>query len=193
MPQQRKLLNGDHIFHQQYGSGIVLRADLSYGVLVHFDNYGDMCVPLKTLSQIASRKLLIAKIIELFHSDFLSADVIFAADPDAALLNRDEYNDIKNRFVQSWAKRELDLSLDIEQAAAIASTNGNIQVIARAGSGKTRTLVTRAIFLQKHCQISPHELLLLAFNKKAAQEMKERLAQTLGDNLPHVMTFHALA
>ena len=191
--EQHRLRNGDHILHPQYGPGIVLRANLSYGVLVHFDDYGDMCVPLKTLSQIASRKSLIVRITETFHSDFLSADLIFANDPDAALLSRDEYNDLKNRFVQSWAKRELDLSLDIEQAATIASTNGNIQVIARAGSGKTRTLVTRAIFLQRHCKIPPRELLLLAFNKKAAQEMKERLAQVLGENLPHVMTFHALA
>jgi DNA helicase-4 len=34
---------------------------------------------------------------------------------------------------------------------------------------------------------------LLAFNNRAADEMKRRLAKTLGANLPHVMTFHALA
>jgi DNA helicase-4 len=36
-------------------------------------------------------------------------------------------------------------------------------------------------------------MLLLAFNKKAASEMKERLEKALGEELPHVMTFHALA
>lgn len=85
------------------------------------------------------------------------------------------------------------MQLDLEQSAAVAATKGDIQVVARAGSGKTRTLVTRAIFLLKHCRVAPRALLLLAFNKKAAEEMKGRLAQALGEDLPHVMTFHALA
>jgi hypothetical protein len=34
---------------------------------------------------------------------------------------------------------------------------------------------------------------LIEFSKKAAEEMKDRLAQALGEDLPHVMTFHALA
>ena len=63
---------------------------------------------------------------------------------------------------------------DPEQAAAIGAVEGNVQVVARAGSGKTATLVNRAVFLQQHCGVDAEELLLLAFNKKAAEEMKKR-------------------
>ena len=68
-----------------------------------------------------------------------------------------------------------------------------MQVIARAGSGKTSTLVNRAIFLQKQCGVHPSEILLLVFNRKAAQEITDRLKKYLPNDMPHVMTFHALA
>ncbi len=143
--------------------------------------------------RLARKRGLLARIEAAFISNFLSADAVRAADPDAELLDEREYGEIKSYFVRDWATRELSLTLDEEQAAAVAATGCDIQVTARAGSGKTRTLVTRAFFLQKHCHISPHALLLLAFNRKAAKEMKDRLAQVLGEALPHVMTFHALA
>jgi len=143
--------------------------------------------------RIARKKGLVARLKEVFESDFLFADEGLAADPDAALLSDKEYDELKTLFVREWAARKLQVQLDLEQSAAIAATKGDIQVVARAGSGKTRTLVTRAIFLLKHCRIASRALLLLAFNKKAAEEMKGRLAQALGEDLPHVMTFHALA
>jgi DNA helicase-4 len=46
---------------------------------------------------------------------------------------------------------------------------------------------------QQHCGVSPDEMLLLAFNRKAAEEMRQRLASQLQSAIPHVMTFHALA
>jgi DNA helicase-4 len=144
-------------------------------------------------ARIARKRALVTRLEGVFESDFLSADEVLAIDPDANLVTSDEYEERKTNFVRDWADRELGQPLDSEQAAAVAATSGDIQVVARAGSGKTRTLVTRAVFLQKHCGVSPREILLLAFNKKAAEEMKSRLAQSLGAHLPHVMTFHALA
>jgi len=144
-------------------------------------------------AQIARKKALFRRLKDAFQRDFLSADRILAADPDAELISSKEYADIKNQFVREWTDKGLKQPLDFEQATAVTAIGGDIQVIARAGSGKTRTLVTRAIFLQKHCQVSPREILLLAFNKKAAEEVKGKLAKVLGQDLPHVMTFHALA
>ncbi|WP_341527263.1 UvrD-helicase domain-containing protein [Nostoc sp. UHCC 0302] len=95
--------------------------------------------------------------------------------------------------MQSWVQTNLNTSPDLEQAAAIGAVKGHIQVVARAGSGKTSTLVNRALFLQKHCGIAPNEILLLAFNRKAAEEIRERLTLQLQSSIPHVMTFHALA
>ena len=103
-------------------------------------------------------------------------------------ISLEEYNTEKINYVQSWAEGVLDPMPDPEQAAAIGFIEGNVQVIARAGSGKTATLVNRARFLQQHCGVAPDELLLLAFNSDAAKEMKERIG-----TIPHVMTFHALA
>ena len=68
-----------------------------------------------------------------------------------------------------------------------------MQVIARAGSGKTTTLVNRALFLQRHCGVQPHEILLLAFNRRAAEELTGRLASMAEGVAPFCMTFHALA
>ena len=48
-------------------------------------------------------------------------------------------------------------------------------------------------FLQKHCGIKPSEILLLAFNKKAIQEIRERLQKHLHSDIPYVINFHALA
>ena len=129
----------------------------------------------------------------LLTSDYLSADEIFSTGPGADLLSDKDIHAIKVQFIQEWAHKTLELKLDSEQASAVGSHGGDIQVIARAGSGKTRVLVTRAIFLQKHCRVSPREIVLLAFNKSAVLEVRERLADALGDDIPHVLTFHALA
>jgi superfamily I DNA/RNA helicase len=42
-------------------------------------------------------------------------------------------------------------------------------------SYKTTTLVSRVLFLLKHCRIAPAEILILAFNRKAALEVRRRL------------------
>lgn len=123
----------------------------------------------------------------------VTPDHILKADSDRSISDLEREKLRKANFVQEWAKHELGYDLDPEQAAAVAAGDGDVQVIARAGSGKTRTLITRALFLQKHCNVSPNELLLLAFNRKAAEDMKRRLAKVLGVQIPHVMTFHALA
>jgi len=105
---------------------------------------------------------------------------------------RQELANRKTIFVREWAWEHIRSIPDLEQAAAIASVHHNVLVTARAGSGKTSTLITRVAFLMKHCRVTPNELLLLAFNRAAAEEMRVRL-QELGCDVPHVMTFHALA
>lgn len=103
-------------------------------------------------------------------------------------------------FIKDWLSKQLPQDKggkiqlpDNDQNAAIGEVWKNTQVIARAGSGKTSTLVNRAFFLQKHCGVAPKEMLLLAFNRKAAKEIAERLEKLCGHSSTHVMTFHALA
>ncbi|NEU83310.1 UvrD-helicase domain-containing protein [Nostoc sp. UIC 10630] len=127
-----------------------------------------------------------------FEQDFLNADNLYQTKCTKRI-SFQEYQAEKLSYVQSWVKTNLNTSPDLEQAAAIGTVKGHIQVVARAGSGKTSTLVNRALFLQKHCGIAPNEILLLAFNRKAAEEIRERLTLQLQNSVPHVMTFHALA
>ncbi len=124
------------------------------------------------------------------ETDFLGTRTAEFAPPDHLL--RRELEEAKTKFIQQWASGHTREELDPEQAAAVGAVHENVLVTARTGSGKTRTLVTRAAFLVKHCRVSPDELLLLIFNRAAAEETRERLKQMVCD-VPHAMTFHALA
>jgi len=105
-------------------------------------------------------------------------------------------NNFKLNDALEWAlERLFEMNLDKSQLDAVTSPLANTLVTSRAGSGKTRVLISRALWLQKVVEVSPKELLLLAFNKKAADEMSNRLREHFSeeDELPHVMTFDALA
>ncbi len=136
-----------------------------------------------------------------FVEDFLGTDNFFESslarhtsfdEADLQGLRR-TYEHEKSKFVHAWVKGETGARLDTEQTAAVAAVHGHVQVVARAGSGKTTVLVSRALFLQKHCGISPDEMLLLTFNRDAAREVVDRLGKMVDGYVPHVMTFHALA
>jgi DNA helicase-4 len=136
--------------------------------------------------------LLFSELDNFFRDDFLDADEFYHLECQP-YISKVEYNRIKSNFCQTWVEQNLGNKPDLEQSAAIGAVNGHVQVVARAGSGKTSTLVNRALFLQKHCGIHPSEILLLAFNRKAAAEIKERIKKHSGADIPHVITFHALA
>lgn len=132
----------------------------------------------------------------ILQRDFLGADDWFEQWDTSGHVTRDDFDFWKAEFVQTWARKVLtDDQLDIEQALAIASTRNHLRLVARAGSGKTRTIVTRALFLQLHCNVDPGAIMLVAFNRKAVAEIGERLRAALPKSarLPHVVTFHALA
>ena len=67
-----------------------------------------------------------------------------------------------------------------DQLAAVAHRGGPCRVISPAGSGKTRTLTERARHLVRDQRLSPGALGLVAYNKRAADEMGERLVDTRG-------------
>ena len=96
-------------------------------------------------------------------------------------------------FVANWVEENKLGPVDAQQAQAIADTNHHTLVTARAGSGKTATLVNKIIFLNQHCHIHETEFLILVFNTKAAQEIRDRLKVKTGKEFPNVMTFHSLA
>ena len=93
---------------------------------------------------------------------------------------------------------ELDADLDASQSRAVNHGAGPIRVLAPAGSGKTKTLTNRIMHLVNQ-GVATERILALAFNKKAADEMAERLlrrgvpvARRLHQAGVVVRTFHGL-
>ena len=84
--------------------------------------------------------------------------------------------------------------LNSEQKAAVSCVEGPVLIVAGAGSGKTRVLTSRiAYILSKGCD--PSRILALTFTKKAASEMKERIAVMVGEKLArrlYMGTFHSV-
>ncbi len=82
--------------------------------------------------------------------------------------------------------------LNSEQIEAVTSTEGYVRVIAGAGSGKTRALTNRYVYLVEHLGISPSSILCVTFTNKAANEMKKRISQLIGaKDLSMICTFHS--
>jgi DNA helicase-4 len=113
-------------------------------------------------------------------------------DPQAAADRRNE------RFVDAEIVKYKDLFDTIEsnpltreqRLAAVRNDDYNL-VIAGAGTGKTSTMIARAAYLIASGEARPEEILLLAYNKKAAQEMTERIKRRVGQPV-EARTIHAV-
>lgn len=85
-------------------------------------------------------------------------------------------------------------NLNKEQQQAVEHSKGALLVLAGAGSGKTKVLITRIANLVQN-GVKPKEILAVTFTNKAAKEMKERLTPILGENTVKYMwvgTFHSI-
>ncbi len=106
---------------------------------------------------------------------------------------------VKKKVKQKDDKKPLRIDysacLNEEQYLAVISINSPLLVIAGAGSGKTRTLVYRVAYLLEN-GISPSEILLLTFTRKAAGEMLKRASELLDSSESENIrsgTFHSIA
>lgn len=85
--------------------------------------------------------------------------------------------------------------LNSEQVAAVSCVDGPVLIVAGAGSGKTRVLTSRIAYILATKGIDPARILALTFTKKAASEMKERIALMVGERRArrlYMGTFHSV-
>lgn len=83
--------------------------------------------------------------------------------------------------------------LNKQQQEAVKYNDGPMIILAGAGSGKTRVLIYKVLYLIQEKGVDPSEILMVTFSNKAAGEMRERME--LAINTPHtptISTFHSL-
>lgn len=85
------------------------------------------------------------------------------------------------------------------QRKAIAAADGPVLITAGPGTGKTYTLVQRAIYLIEECNVKPESIFIATFTEKAAKELVTRITNELASrnitaniNEMYIGTFHSL-
>ena len=87
------------------------------------------------------------------------------------------------------------MKLNHQQQQAVEYINGACLVLAGAGSGKTRVIINKIAHLISQCGYLPKQIAAVTFTNKAAREMRERVAHSIGKEQSKgltISTFHTL-
>lgn len=103
-------------------------------------------------------------------------------------------NSNKNIVKNICTEKSSNYGLDEFQQLAVESAHNQLLIIAGPGSGKTTVLTQRIAHLISDKNIAPQNCLAITFTRKAAQEMRERLAKISEEKakLLNIHTFHSL-
>ena len=85
-------------------------------------------------------------------------------------------------------------SLNLEQKTAVEHQKGPLLVLSGAGTGKTRVLTARFVYLVKNFKIDFNKIIAVTFTNKAANEIKSRVNTEIGLDIssPWIGTFHSI-
>lgn len=122
--------------------------------------------------------------------EFARADELFRSQ---SFIPQEEYEEMKSEAVQRYLC-EIDRKLcdDREKALAISKMDQHVLVKARAGSGKTTVIACKVSWLIEKEKVDPNQILVLAFNRKAAEEIGDRIRKRC-PKFHNARTFHSLA
>jgi DNA helicase-4 len=118
--------------------------------------------------------------------------------PVTATALREHHERIQLEKRGSFFDRVESNPLTLEQRLGVLRSNDRNLVLAAAGTGKTSVMVAKALDLIDRGMARPEEILVLAYNRAAAEELKIRLAKAATksdiplDSAPQISTFHAL-
>ena len=93
------------------------------------------------------------------------------------------------------AEKQNGEQLNPQQQEAVQTISPYIAVIAGPGTGKTKTLISRILYLLENRKVKPSEITAVTFTNQAAGEMKERLKKALGSRKAgglQIGTFHSI-
>lgn len=110
---------------------------------------------------------------------------------DTITAMNESFVDMKSRKCDALLSDIDGKSLDWQQRIVVLSDEPRTLVLAGAGSGKTLTIAGKVKYLCQECGVAPEDILLIAFTKKSAEEMTERIAGKL-DIPVQATTFHKL-
>ncbi len=84
--------------------------------------------------------------------------------------------------------------LNKEQRIAVEHSNGPLLVLSGAGTGKTRVLTSRFVYIVKNLNVDFNKIIAVTFTNKAANEIKVRVNNELKSNIdtPWIGTFHSI-
>jgi len=132
---------------------------------------------------------------------FIKADIFQQLQIIQPILNKghDYITELNAAYVQQqlaefqvfFDQVEANPLTDKQRKACVIDEQNNL-VLAGAGTGKTSTMIGRAGYLVKAGKAVPEQILMLAFARKAADEMEERIQEKLGIDKLTVKTFHSL-
>ena len=113
------------------------------------------------------------------------------SDRDVEKFRQQYVNRYKKKFSAYFDRVESNPLTERQRDACVIDEDNNL-VLGGAGTGKTSTMVGRAGFLLQSGQANPAQILLLAFARKAAEEMQQRLNQRVDVKGIVASTFHKL-
>lgn len=126
----------------------------------------------------------------------LPASLAFLTDANVRHRYNDEFVDAELSTYREFFDDLDGRSLSDQQREACIRLEDNNLLVASAGSGKSATMVGKVAYVLAKQLQRPDEILVLAFNRSAAEELKERIARQLGVEVVglkcRVTTFHAL-